>query len=1429
MRPSSGQGNDEFQNDSNPIQEREQEKPNLPTSGLHVDVSSQELKDREQVKYAEVVLFCLHKDSCFRGNITKLVENPWFDRVVMLIILANCITLAMFDPSDRDCNKSKCKALQVVDKCISVFFICEVLCKVVTYGFWGPYSYLAGKSCNWNRLDFMVAVLGVVDLFSTAESGFLSVLRAVRVLRPLRFITRLPKLQKLTVILLSTLPKLPNVLILLLLTMLMLSCVGVQLFMGSLRKRCYAPVNGTFVDGLSPAFACDEDACGATIDAHYYCGAKSSGNAFGQCAPQGTSNFFVPAAPTYTQCQPWGDNPGEGAVAFDNIYQAMMTVWIVLSKEQGSGIMYAVQDSVSFWTFPFFIVSILIGSYMSLNLFLVVIAAQFALMSNEAPPVDDDDDQPMPASPELHSGPDSPSPQPGPTAKVAPENTDEFDESPPASASLKATCSCIASSPYFTNGASICIVANTIVLATEFHGQPKWFEDLQDALNITFTFLFLFEVVVKFADQGHPKYWSDSWNIFDFVVVASSIVELFVQLILYVSSAGSELSVFRALRLLRLLRLMPLIPGLQKQVEVLVDSMTSVISIFLLTFIFMFMAAILGMFAFGNKLEIRSNYDSFGDAILTVFTVFTLEDWPPIMYASVGATNAAASMYYVAIMLIGTYVLANLLVAILLQGFEEREKQQAFELQEQLRQSSALEKLCQVFVRFGPHGSFFFWWEAAVFDAQIIKMLGSREAYERVKLKFQNVFGVDDTKYRSLISTWSEKAKEASRLAHLKRTQSTWLIRTSVWVIESVWFDRLMMFFIAVSSLVMCFERPSIQDGSPERVALEVINYIVAFAFFAEMVLKIIALGLCGRDGYLRSSQNLFDCFLVLISVLHIIMVIIKEASNQSDGNVSQFIRALLVLRCLRPLRVVVRMKRLRVIVHTLNQAMEATTGLIVIYVLFLLVFSIMMVQLQKGALYSCSMTNGMVNGTLIQVRDKTDCLAVGGLWGNATLNFDNVFYAMFRVFFVSMLDGWVAMMFESMDAVGVDKQPVKNHSWYMAFFHVIVVLFLNYVVLNLYMGIILDSFKSGGMTMEDVGAAVAVVDLEGEEEEKEDTHKAKDGTDPAYLPVEGPGPVGLEFSLEPLDPRRHKMKQIVSSDRFNILVGSVILTNFVLICAEHYEQSSAFNTTSEVFNYVFLVLFIIEAVLKIYALGWHNYIADTWNKMDLFIIFVSLLDAIVLVFVADGGANVTVLRLFRIFRIARVVKFIRFMDELRLLVGIMIKALQGVWGLCMLLALSLFVYAAVGVELFGRLACTASAPCVGLSRHSNFENVGMAMLILFKYSTRDNGEGLARDILRGPPQCDDSADCQYGCCANKVVGCIYLVSFSMIVSFIVLNIIVAMLMELAAQAHAELIEEPDEKIDDGEANLHNLEQLEASKISEEENMEAVAQGNLQQ
>ena len=87
-----------------------------------------------------------------------MIVSPWFERISMLAILVNCVTLGMYKPcEDNPCSTSRCILLQYLDHGIFIFFGVEMTIKILAMGFYGKNTYLAD---TWNRLDFFIVAAG---------------------------------------------------------------------------------------------------------------------------------------------------------------------------------------------------------------------------------------------------------------------------------------------------------------------------------------------------------------------------------------------------------------------------------------------------------------------------------------------------------------------------------------------------------------------------------------------------------------------------------------------------------------------------------------------------------------------------------------------------------------------------------------------------------------------------------------------------------------------------------------------------------------------------------------------------------------------------------------------------------------------------------------------------------------------------------------------------------------------------------------------------------------------------------------------------------------------------------------------------------------------------------------------------------------------
>lgn len=75
-----------------------------------------------------------------------------------------------------------------------------------------------------------------------------------------------------------------------------------------------------------------------------------------------------------------------------------------------------------------------------------------------------------------------------------------------------------------------------------------------------------------------------------------------------------------------------------------------------------------------------------------------------------------------------------------------------------------------------------------------------------------------------------------------------------------------------------------------------------------------------------------------------------------------------------------------------------------------------------------------------------------------------------------------------------------------------------------------------------------------------------------------------------------------------------------------------------DILNYAFTVVFLLEAVLRVIALGFSRYIRDRWNQLDILIVALSIIGIFFDKLKSKGSipVNPTIIRVMRVLRIAR-------------------------------------------------------------------------------------------------------------------------------------------------------------------------------------------------
>ncbi len=193
---------------------------------------------------------------------------------------------------------------------------------------------------------------------------------------------------------------------------------------------------------------------------------------------------------------------------------------------------------------------------------------------------------------------------------------------------------------------------------------------------------FVIEATLKIYSVA-PKwsrYFGDGWNLFDFSVVVASLIP----------ASGGLATVARLARLLRVLRLVSALPQLRLIIATLMRSIPSMGNIIMLMGIIFYIYAVLGYNFFHNHDPVH--WGSLPLSLLTLFRIVTLEDWTDVMYTAM-EFHPAAWVYFVSFVILGTFIVINLFIAVVLNNLEEAKAERLHSLELPPSREELLEEL----------------------------------------------------------------------------------------------------------------------------------------------------------------------------------------------------------------------------------------------------------------------------------------------------------------------------------------------------------------------------------------------------------------------------------------------------------------------------------------------------------------------------------------------------------------------------------------------------------------------------------------------------------------------------------------------------------------------------------------------------------------
>ncbi|XP_070759625.1 calcium channel, voltage-dependent, L type, alpha 1D subunit, a [Enoplosus armatus] len=1405
----------------------------IPVGALAQKKRQQYAKSKKQGSNANSrpprALFCLNLNNPIRRACISLVEWKPFDIFILIAIFANCMALAVYVPFPEDDSNSTNHDLETVEYAFLIIFTIETFLKIIAYGLvMHQNAYVRN---GWNMLDFVIVVIGlfsvVLELLTKEEKsegdegdtshpsmhghggkpgGFdVKALRAFRVLRPLRLVSGVPSLQVVLNSIIKAMVPLLHIALLVLFVIIIYAIIGLELFIGKMHATCFIPGSDAIAE---------EEPAPCAISGH---GRQCSIN--------------------ISECREGWQGPNGGITNFDNFLFAMLTVFQCITMEGWTDVLYWMNDAMGLelpWVY--FVSLVIFGSFFVLNLVLGVLSGEFSKEREKAkargdfqklrekqqleedlkgyldwitqaedidPDNEDEADEEskrnrvtladltekkkgrfgwFSQSSDTHASVPA-----SETESVNTENQNGEDEKTPCCGPLcqkiskskfsrrwrrwnrfcRRKCRLAVKSVPFYWLVIILVFLNTLTISSEHYDQPLWLTQVQDVANKVLLALFTCEMLVKMYSLGLQAYFVSLFNRFDCFVVCGGITETILVELEIMSPLG--ISVFRCVRLLRIFKVTRHWQSLSNLVASLLNSMKSIASLLLLLFLFIIIFSLLGMQVFGGKFNFdetqtkRSTFDNFPQALLTVFQILTGEDWNAVMYDGIMAYGGPSSsgmivcFYFIILFICGNYILLNVFLAIAVDNLADAESLNTDEG-----------------------------------DKKGDKKEDDKDDKDEEEENDDTAAEEEDPEVpsgpRPVISELVKKEKitpipEGSAFFIFSSTNPFRVFCHKL--INHHIFTNLILVFIMLSSVSLAAEDP-IRNFSARNIILGYFDYAFTAIFTVEIVLKVL-----GYADYVFTSMFTFEIILKMttygaflhkgafcrnyFNLLDLLVVGVSLVSFGIQSSAISVVKILRVLRVLRPLRAINRAKGLKHVVQCVFVAIRTIGNIMIVTTLLQFMFACIGVQLFKGKFYRCTdeakSSPEECKGTYILYKDGdvNQPTIHKRLWHNSDFNFDNVLMAMMALFTVSTFEGWPALLYKAIDSNRENLGPIYNYRVEISIFFIIYIIIIAFFMMNIFVGFVIVTFQEQG--------------------EKEYKNCELDKNQRQCV----------EYALKarplrryiPKNPYQYKFWYVVNSTGFEYIMFVLIMLNTLCLAVQHYGQSALFNYVMDILNMVFTAVFTVEMVLKLIAFKPRHYFADAWNTFDALIVVGSVVDIAITEVnklveptetpqVDEQGNTEDSARIsitfFRLFRVMRLVKLLSRGEGIRTLLWTFIKSFQALPYVALLIAMLFFIYAVIGMQVFGKVAMVDGTH---INRNNNFQTFPQAVLLLFRCATGEAWQEIMLACMPGK-LCDPESDYNPGeeMTCGSGFAIIYFITFYMLCAFLIINLFVAVIMD---------------------------------------------------
>eukprot|EP00002_Diphylleia_rotans_P038684 TRINITY_DN8836_c0_g1_i1.p1 TRINITY_DN8836_c0_g1~~TRINITY_DN8836_c0_g1_i1.p1 ORF type:complete len:975 (+),score=148.66 TRINITY_DN8836_c0_g1_i1:59-2983(+) len=800
----------------------------------------------------------------------------------------------------------------------------------------------------------------------------------------------------------------------------------------------------------------------------------------------------------------------------------------------------------------------------------------------------------------------------------------------------------------------------------------------------------------------------------------------------------------------------------------------------------------------------RSNFNNFVGSCLAVTQILSGSAWSDLMYDVMEATNPASWIYFVFTYMVGNYILVYLFLAILINSYADMRQKVLNEefmqdsFQRETRQTSLLAavKLRQLRKKLAANHERSLETQSSPESANpsssnaeetkppkndtTDQPISSPELSNQSKPTFASLVrkGREVAPGPSPAAAHSVAPKANQGFRVISFPKSPILVKKAVSVLKKVvalpdptedmsiqmdgkslnyfnvnhpirqfcyrilvhpLYDNVSFFNILLSSALLSVNTTRLDAVSRGLVFTVAVLTVVGFIF--ELVTSVIVMGLWkGKRSYLRNNWHKFDSLLVLAAITLFF-------STPSNMNSFEGFHA---LRVLTPLRLVSRSDQLRTLINSLALALPSLTGVLILSLILWILYAIIGMQLFGKQLYYCND---------IGVESRSQCFGVGirrgvlqpRIWTRPRRHFDDIFSSLSTLVQVVTLEGWERIMYLAIDSVGVDMQPKANNRPEASIYFLSFLFIVGFFVMNLFVSVVIAQMR--------------------EVHQRYHGHSLLDTKQKKWVRFQN---MILHFKphdsdVPPKTAWRAYVFEHTRSWRYRASFYTVVVFNIIIMSTYHLHPNHKWLGFYHVTDILFAILYGIDATLKICSYG-ENYFASFHNKVDFFLFIVQLVGSCI-GFHSDqllmASSILRILRLCRLLTLIRLMRNMRKFDKILLTIR---YSLPSTLHIACLLFLFMFMYAVLGHAVFGNVQNSDS----GLDEHANFSTLALSLLTVFRMTTLDDWPTIEAGCSIQPPMCNEAL----GNCGSPVAATYFSFTYMFFVSFILLNIYIAVILD---------------------------------------------------